>query len=106
MADLSVMTAEQLAEHRQHERERVKRYYDKYLAIKVHCPICLKELTQGSLAKHQQSRLCKPVGKGSVVRAPRANEEEYRAYHKEYAEHWRERQKQAAQTSTNQSENT
>ena len=96
MADLSFMTAEQLAEHRQYERERVKRYYDQHLAVKVHRPICLKELTQGALTKHQQSRLCKPVGEGSVVRAPRPNAEEYRAYHKEYAKQWRERKKQEA----------
>ena len=96
MADLSFMTAEQLAEHRQYERERVKRYYDQHLAIKVHCPICLKELTQGALAKRQQSRFCKPVGQGSAVRAPRPNEEEYRTYHKEYAKQWRESKKQEA----------
>ena len=75
MADLSFMTAEQLAEHRQHERERFKRYYYQHLAIKVRCPICLKEITQGGLAKHQQSRLCKAVGKSSVLGALRPNEE-------------------------------
>ena len=87
-------TAEELERFKQYERERLKRFYRERLAVKVHCPICLKQITQGALEKHQESRLCKPVGQGSVVRELTEKYLQRREYHKEYVKKWRERQKQ------------
>ena len=64
------------------ERRRFKIYYEKHLAIKVNCPICGKELTKGSLAKHQLSRLCKKPGDKPIS-------ENKREYNKESSKEWR-----------------
>ena len=99
---LNSLSPEARAKYRECENARIRKFYQENLAPKVNCPICNKEVSAGWLAKHQESKLCKPPGQGGVVRARRTNEEEYRAYHKEYAKQWRERKKQAAQSSTNQ----
>ena len=57
-------TPEAIERFRKYERERVKKYYQENLAPKVQCPICAKEVSQGWLEKHQESRLCKPFGSG------------------------------------------
>ena len=94
---LSSLSPEARAKYRECENARIRKFYQANHAPKVNCPICNKEVSTGWLAKHQESRSCKPPVKvGDVVRARRANEEEYRTYHKEYAKQWRERKKQQA----------
>ena len=103
---LNSLSPEDRKKYRDCENARIRKFYQENLAPKVSCPICNKEVSMGWLPKHQESRSCKPPTKnGDVVRARTDNEDEYRAYHKEYAKQWRERKRQAEQSSTTQLEN-
>ena len=94
---IKAKSPEALEEFRQHERERIKKIYHEQQAVKTNCPICLKEVSTGWLAQHQESRACKPVGVGSVARRITEKDEKRREHKKEYAKQWRERKKQQEQ---------
>ena len=66
--EIKAKSLEALEQFRQHERYRLKILDHEQQAVKTNCPICLKEVSTGRLALHQESRICKPVGVGSVVR--------------------------------------
>ena len=83
-------TPEAIERFRKYERERVKKYYQENLAPKVQCPICAREVSQGWLEKHQESRLCKPFGSGPA-RDFTEKDQARRDKNKEYTRAWRER---------------
>ena len=87
-------TPEAIERFRKYERERVKKYYQENLAPKVQCPICTREVSQGWLEKHQESRLCKPFGSGPA-RDFTEKDQARRDKNKEYARAWRERKQNA-----------
>ena len=84
-------TPELKEQFKEYERERYRKYYREYLAVKVQCPICGKEVSNGWLEKHQESRLCKPIGLTKTVRDFTEKDMAKREWHREYARAWKER---------------
>ena len=72
---------------KEYERQRVKQYYDTYLAVKVNCPRCGKELTRGAMARHQKSSLCKTVDERAIEQAKA--KERRQEYIRNYSREWR-----------------
>ena len=95
--EIKAKSPEALEEFRQHERGRLKKLQHEKQAVKTNCPICLKEVSTGRLALHQESRACKPVGVGSVVRKITEKDLERREKHKEYMKAWKQRKKEQEQ---------
>jgi hypothetical protein len=95
--EIKATSPEALDQFRQHERERMKKLYHEQLGVKTMCPICLKEVSTGWLAQHQQSSSCKPVGVGSVFRQLTDKDLKRREAKREYVRQWRERKKEQEQ---------
>jgi hypothetical protein len=81
---------EDIERFRKYEGERVNKYYQENPAPKVQCPICAREVSQGWLENHQESRWCKPFGTGHE-RDFTEKDQVRRNKKREFCRAWRER---------------